>query len=246
MPSVISSARGILPEWIRRPLRSLRWRVRAEFRTLDAALGRAQPAVYAIGDSHAKYNFGADPRIRVRHLGPVTMYRIARDGRKAVSLKELGVVQGDIVIWCLGAIDVSNHLIKQRDVQGIPVEEVIDSLARKYLQSVATIQEEIGDVTMLILAVIPPTDQGERTEIPIAGSLEERVNARTSLNAVLKRYSLERGFNFLDPYGPFTDSTGVLKPEMSDGSVHCGPSFAPLIVQQVMGAVAPWRKYPST
>jgi hypothetical protein len=149
-------------------------------------------------------------------------------------------------MWCLGAIDVSNHLIKQRDVQGIPVEEVIDSLARNYLQSVAAIQEEIGDVTVAILAVIPPTDQGERTEIPIAGSLEERVNARTLLNAALKRYSRERGFIFLDPYDSLMDSAGVLKPEMSDGSVHCGPSFAPLIVQKVMEAVSPWLKYPRT
>ncbi len=184
-----------LPEWIRRPLRLLRWRVRAEFRALDAALGRAKPAIYAIGDSHAKYDFAADPHIRVCHLGPVTMYRIARDGRKAVSLKELGVVRGDIAMWCLGAIDVSNHLIKQRDVQGIPVEQIINSLARKYVQSIATIQEEVGDVTVVILAVIPPTDQGERTEIPIAGSLEERVNARTLLNAALKRCSLERGIH---------------------------------------------------
>jgi hypothetical protein len=100
---------------------------------MAVALSRVEPAVYAAGNSHSKFNFGADPRIRVRYLGPVTMFRIARDGRKAVSLKDMWVLRGDIVVWCFGGIDVSAHLIKQRDLQQVPLERMADSLAGSYL-----------------------------------------------------------------------------------------------------------------
>jgi hypothetical protein len=237
MIRLIHALRTRLPTGIRRFLRLMRWHYRSARRAVGGLLGLHQPAVYAIGDSHAKYNFGAEPRIRVCYLGPVTMYRISRDGRKALSLKELGVVRGDAVIWCLGAIDVSNHLIKQRDRQGGTVEAIADELARDYLRSIAEIEAEIGGLRMAILAVIPPTDQHLMFEIPSTGTLAERVNARALLNAALEKYSRECGYSFLDPFESFQDSNGVLKPGMSDGNVHCGPQSAHLVVQKVLAEV---------
>jgi|GEM_PF-6979020 len=237
MAQLIPDVRGKLPEGILHRLRLMRWHYRSARRALGMLLGSHRPAVYAIGDSHAKFNFGADPRIRVCYLGPVTMYRISRDGRNALSLKELGVVRGDALIWCLGAIDVSNHLIKQRDLQGAPVEEIIDLLARNYLRSVAEIGAEIGGLRPVILAVIPPTDQQLKLEIPSRGTLAEWVNARTLLNNALEKYSRERGFSFLNPFESFQDSNGVLKPGMSDGNVHCGSPYAHLVVEKVMAEI---------
>jgi hypothetical protein len=72
--------------------------------------------IHAIGDSHVKLNFGGDPRIVVHHLGPVTMRAVSKDGRNNISLKELGIVDGDSVIWCFGEIDVRCHIIRQRDI----------------------------------------------------------------------------------------------------------------------------------
>jgi hypothetical protein len=238
MAQLFHALQRLLPERIRRFLRLMRWHYRSARRGIGMLLGYHRPAVYAIGDSHAKYNFGAEPRIRVRYLGPVTMYRISRDGRKALSLKELGVVCGDALIWCLGAIDVSNHLIKQRDRQGVAVEEIVDRLARNYLRSVAEIGAEIGDLQMVILAVIPPTDQHLKFAIPSTGTLVERVNSRKLLNAALAKYSCERGFYFVDPFEPFEDSNGVLKPGMSDGNVHCGQKCAHLVVQKVLAEIS--------
>lgn len=239
MTRSISANQRKLPEKIRRFLRLMRWQYRSARRAIGMLLGRHRPAIYAIGDSHAKYNFGAEPRIRVFYLGPVTMYRISRDGRKSLSLKELGVVRGDVLIWCLGAIDVGNHLIKQRDLQGVPVEEIVDRLARNYLRAIAEIGAEIGGLWMVILAVLPPTDQHLKFEIPSTGTLLERVESRALLNAALQKYSRERGFSFVDPFETFQDADGVLLPGMSDGNVHCGPKCAHLVVQKVLAEIAP-------
>jgi hypothetical protein len=234
MSQILLAIRKILPERLRRSLRLVRWQYRSARRAIGILFGFYRPVLYAIGDSHAKYNFGSETRVRVCYLGPVTMYRISRDGRKTLSLKELGVVRRDILILCLGAIDVSNHLIKQRDLQGVPLEEIIDLLAVNYLHSIKEIGTEIGDLRMVILAVIPPTDQHLRFEIPSVGTLAERAKSRIILNAALEKYSHELGFSFIDPYEAFQDSNGVLKPGMSDGNVHCGPIYTCLIVQKVL------------
>jgi hypothetical protein len=233
-----------LPNRICGRLQPAGWWILAGVRFPAVALGRAKPALFAVGDSHANSNFGNDPRIHVRYLGPMTMHRIARDGRRAISLNRLGIFRRDIVIWCFGEIDVRCHLIKQRDLQRISIPALADSLARDYLRSIAAIQAEIAERKTVILAVIPPTDRGNNADFPKVGSLEERVNARKLLNAALEKYSSEFGFTYLDPYGPFTDPSGGLKLEMSDGSVHCGSTYAPLIVQKVADAVAPWLENP--
>jgi hypothetical protein len=85
MSQLISAIRRKLPEKNRRFLRLMRWQYRSARSAVGVLLGCHQPAVYAIGNSPAKYNFGAEPRIPVCCLGPVTMCRISRDGRKALS-----------------------------------------------------------------------------------------------------------------------------------------------------------------
>ena len=92
----------------------------------------------------------------------------------------------------------------------------------------------------VILAVIPPTDRGQNEAFPKIGSLKERIDARNLLNVALEKYCRPLGFAYLDPFGPFEDSNGALKAEMSDGNVHCGPAYAPLIVEKVMQTCAPW------
>jgi hypothetical protein len=225
---------------VRARLKILRWWCFTGIRDIQSVFSRLHPVVHAIGDSHVKFNFGGNPRIRVCYLGPVTMHRIARDGRNALSLKGLAIYREDIVVWGLGEIDVRCHLVNQRDLRQEPMERIVDSLARDYLNSVATLQAEIDGLKTVILAVIPPTDQVHNENFPKIGSLEERIDARNLLNAALEKYCPPNGFTYLDPYGPFEDSSGGLKAEMSDGNVHCGPAYAPLIVEKVMDTCVPW------
>ena len=111
--------------------------------------------IHAIGDSHAKLNFGGDPRFVVHHLGPVTMHAVGRDGRNNISPKELGVVSGDTVIWCFGEIDIRCHIIRQRDLLNENISSIVDLLAMRYINSIIDIQHGL-EVKTIVLAVIPP------------------------------------------------------------------------------------------
>jgi hypothetical protein len=230
----------ILGAEIRTRWNNFRWRCFAGIREIQSVFGRLDPVIHAIGDSHVRFNFEAATRIHVCFLGPVTMHRIARDGRNALSLKGLGIHRNDVMVWELGEIDVRCHIVKQRDLRREPMERIAESLARDYLHSVEAIQAEIDGLKTVILAVIPPTDRGQNEAFPKIGSLKERIDARNLLNVALEKYCRPLGFAYLDPFGPFEDSNGALKAEMSDGNVHCGPAYAPLIVEKVMQTCAPW------
>ena len=232
--------RDRIPESARILFRNARWAIRAAARSARRTLGGFRADLYAVGDSHAKFNFEAAPEFRVRHLGAVTMHRIARDGRAAVSLKPLGVLRGDVVVWCLGEIDVRCHLIKQRDLQREPVESLADSLARRFLRSVAAIEGEIGGVHTLVLAVIPQLDRDDNPEYTRVGTFAERAEARRLLNAALQKHCREEGFAFFDPYEGFVNPDDSLKLELSDYVVHAGPTAAPIVARRVLEARRSW------
>ena len=189
--------------------------------------------IHAIGDSHVKLNFGGDPRIVVHHLGPVTMRAVSRDGRNNISPKELGVEDGDAVIWCFGEIDVRCHLIRQRDMLNEHISTIVDLLAMGYINSILDIQHGM-EVKTVVLGVIPPTDLTNDMNYPRVGALYERVWARNTLNKSLENYCILRDFIYLDPYKEFTDGAGALISNMSDGQVHVGNAYAHLVVEEVM------------
>ncbi|MBN1440396.1 MAG: SGNH/GDSL hydrolase family protein [Anaerolineales bacterium] len=201
-----------------------------------------RPAVHAVGDSHAKFIFRGAPDIRLHHLGPVTMHRIARDGRAALLLSDLGVHDRDIVIWCLGEIDVRCHLVPQARRQGVTVASLAASLAGGFLRSVSEIQKDARALRTVILSVIPPTDQAPNPAFPIAGTLAERVEARRILNRSLAEQCSAFDFHFLDPFDPFADPEGALRRSMSDGNVHVGPSHADRVLEPVRDLCSPWRE----
>jgi hypothetical protein len=225
---------------LRGQFRELRWSLKSIFRKIVGRFIRLRPSLHVIGDSHAKFNFQGAPGIKIHYLGPVTMHKIARDGRTAIRWKDLEIYDSDIVVWCLGEIDVRCHIIDQARLQNVPTETIVKKLAESFLLSVASIQREAGGLKTVILAVIPPTDQVNNKEYPLVGSLKERIEARRLLNEALRVNCLTQGFHFLDPFSEFTDPMGALKESMSDGNVHCAPAFASIVVDQIRQLSALW------
>ncbi len=230
-----NAAKAILDS-LRSLFRTLRWFLR---RTAGRFIP-ISPSLHVIGDSHVKFIFRSTPGIKVHYLGPVTMHRVARDGRGFLRLRDLDVHDRDVVVWCLGEIDVRCHILHQVRLQNSTTESIVRKLAETFLLSVAAIQRDADAPQTIVLAVIPPTDQVNNRDFPLVGSLKERIEARTLLNKALEENCSARGFHFLDPFPPFTDPIGALKESMSDGNVHCGPAFASIVVDQVTKLSDPW------
>jgi hypothetical protein len=103
-----------------------------------------KPALHVFGDSHAKFIFRDARSVALHYLGPVTMHRVARDGKRALDLKDFDVQPGDVAVWCLGEIDVRCHILRQTESQHAPLRGIVIPLAEGFLGSVESIEGEVG------------------------------------------------------------------------------------------------------
>lgn len=190
----------------------------AFFSSLEAVAPR-EMIVHAIGDSH-QGEFSQIPGCACRWLGSITMHRVGRDGLNIVNLPMLGVQNNDAVIYCFGEIDVRCHIGKQRDVYHRDLDEIIDTLATKYIETILTNEFFYDQITSIVYSVTPPTDGHFNEHYPFWGPLEDRVEISKKLNQRLKELCEESDILFLDVYEAYANPDGTLNRALSDGTVH--------------------------
>lgn len=146
--------------------------------------------LYFIGDSHANSFKGIG---NVVYLGPVTMWKIAREG---IEFNKKG-----LKFFVFGEIDVRCHLGK-----GYNIKELVDAYVKRL--------EKFDNVG--IVGITPPTKIkiADRKDFPVVGTDEQRIEWTKELNGELERHCKERGWWFLD-----VSSYGDML-EKSDGTVH--------------------------
>ena len=180
--------------------------------------------IHAIGDSHAVATFAGISGVATYHVGPVTMHRVGRPEEPLLPAVVAGLPLGqfDVLILCFGEIDVRCHIGRQLDRSGSTLEFVVHELVNRYLAMATTLV--INDVLMAVLAVVPPVpaDHAVNPNFPVVGTNEERVEYTRALNRYLAEQCALRGVLFVDVYTPYCDEHGMLRPELSDGSVHIG------------------------
>ncbi len=71
---------------------------------------RGRENTVVIGDSHSKFLFAGIPSCRVNWIGPMTMYRVGRDGLGALDFAANGITGQERVILSFGEIDVRVHM----------------------------------------------------------------------------------------------------------------------------------------
>jgi len=214
---------------------------------------RTQPVVHIIGDSHAYFCFtpraaiGSRNDIVVRvddvtavavpyawqfthHRGPLTMYRIGRDAGELneASLAEIDVRDGDAIAFVFGEIDVRCHVLRQHEVQGRPVEEIIERLTEAYIARLAGVAARLPRSKVVVVGVIPPFDPPNYgpANPPIAGTLAQRVAAARLLNAALQRRATDAGLAYVDAIDQLAGADGSLPHERSDYFCHLAFEWA--------------------
>ena len=197
-------------------------------------------AIHVIGDSHVR-EFTGIPGCVLHHLGPILMHRIGRDGLKAVNLVNLGVQEGDTAVYATGEIDIRCHVLKQRDMKGRLLEEILDGLADRYIQTILSNRQQYRSLHCIVYNVIPPLRSGAfNPEYPVYGSIEDRVAAAKLLNAILKQKCEEQGIAFLDVYDAYSEGDGSLSVPYSDGNVHIHSNFN-IPIQQRLRELVPFE-----
>lgn len=201
------------------------------------------PTIHVFGDSHSYFCFSNNGQrdyifsynsleipFAVHWLGPKTMYSIGKNG---LDLRAYGLQDGDVVVFTFGEIDARCHVIKQRDEKGRAIDEILDSLVANYFD-VINQNRKVLDVTFVVMEVMPPTNQSFNPEVPIYGSIQDRVAVTCELNRRLKIACVENEVKFLEIYNICARQDGTLNPKMSDGFVHIHMNYNFHVKQKLM------------
>lgn len=190
-------------------------------------------SIHIIGDSHVRA-FEGIPNCVLHYMGPVLMHRVGRDALNIVDLRKLEIPKEEIVVYAFGEIDVRCHVLKQRDLANRTLEEIIDTLAKKYLSTILINQILYQPTASIVYNVIPPlADGGRNPDYPIYGTIHERINATKLLNAKIRKLCIKHGFYFLDTYDLYALEDGSLNFDISDANVHIDAKHNRLIQQQL-------------
>lgn len=179
--------------------------------------------IHVIGDSHGHELNGIESNV-FHPIGAITMHRIGRDGLNILNFKTLNIQEKDTVVLCFGEIDVRCHIGKQRDVAKRDLEEIIDTLATNYFQTILLNRALYTNISIIVYTVTPPANGASTAEYPMYGELGDRVAIAKKLNQKIREIAASKGIKVLDVYDDYSDQNGVLKRELSDGDVHILPS----------------------
>jgi hypothetical protein len=173
----------------------------------------------------------------IHWLGSRTMHRVGRDGLVGLNIKNLGVHEGDVVVFLFGEVDVRCHIGRQRDEKVREQSEVINTLANAYIETLASNKKLYTNIVCFVCSITPPCDRGYNSSYPFYGSLSERVSITQELNNSLKECSRKHGIHFLDVYSIYAQDDGSLGLAVSDGIIHINPKYNYHIKEKLIEAL---------
>lgn len=180
--------------------------------------------IYTTGDSHAQWTFHDIPGVKVHSISMLTMQRIGymEDDLIPGIVAEMPLTSADVLILASGEIDCRAHIKPRLDHRKISLEDLVGGWVERYLERAITLDTKGARV--VICGVPPPVPEGEiiygGVVLPVEGSNAERVNYTKTCNRLLAEGCAKRGLAFIDVYDVYADERGLLRPELSDGSVH--------------------------
>lgn len=200
-------------------------------------LSSLQATIHVIGDSHSQ-EFANIQGCKIHYLGPRTMHRVGRDGLHLIDFQQLGIQEEDTVIFAFGEIDVRCHIGKQRDLRNRELNEIIETLITNYFKTITDNLSNYKHLNIITYTVTPPVLVAWNIEYESYGSLEDRVAISRLLNQKLIEMSLLFGFKTIDVYNDYADENGMLREDLSDGSVHIATSCNQAIKNKLFALIA--------
>jgi len=185
--------------------------------------------IHTFGDSHASKAHSQWGNINIpnvniicHHLKGKLMYTFGRLGLKLLDIKNFGVNDNDIVIFCFGEIDCRNHVHKHTN-ENKSYKYVIDELVIKYFESIKTNIKSYNNLKTCVYNIVPPHKSFEVDKThpyPFLGSDEKRKLYYNYMNLKIKELCNINNFIYFDIYKESCDKEGFLKNEFSDSNVH--------------------------
>ncbi len=198
--------------------------------------------IHCIGDSHVAVFSGMDlvdgkycdtlPFFRTHYLGPHTAYNLMKRRDAIGRIIREHVKPGDAVMLCFGEIDCRAHLLRQSQVRGRQLEEVVDECADRYMEVVDFIKG-LG-FTVLLWNVVPArAEEIDYGEYSSYGSCAERNHVTALFNKRLEYLCGIRGVAFISIFQKLLDGNGKGDPAYYGDEIHLSQKAMPLIMEEM-------------
>jgi hypothetical protein len=185
--------------------------------------------IHTFGDSHASgehshWGYIREPNIKIQthHLPGKLMYTFGRLGKELLNIKNYGVSENNIVIFCFGEIDCRNHVHKHITAN-FSYKDIINSIVINYFNAIKINIEQYNNIKTCVYNVVPPTRKiycDPNHPYPYLGSDDDRKIYYKYMNKKLKELCEAYNYVFFDIYDECCDGEGFLKSEYSDGNCH--------------------------
>ena len=184
--------------------------------------------IHSVGDSHARCSFYDIDEVMEHEIGPVTMESVGKQrvgastssGILNITLERSGISESDLAILCFGEIDVRCK-IHPRILADEDEDSIINELIENFVHTVIHATHK----NFWIMSITPPVSimgQWNNEAFPFLGTDEERSRYARKMNEKLRVKAEIAGIPVLDVYDDYRDASGMLIPELSDGTVHIG------------------------
>jgi hypothetical protein len=194
--------------------------------------------VHCIGDSHVFVFTGVDsggrdnlPFFRTHRLGPFTAYNVIKRVDLIHDTIKAHVKTGDIIMFCFGEIDCRVHLLKQSEIQQLPLDQVVDNCVQRYF-NIFEITKQHG--FQLMAWNVPPSSREhvENGEFTTYGSCKERNEVSRLFNSRLQLRCQKHGVIFMSIFDKLLAEDGLTNPFYYLDNIHLSSKAIPFILEE--------------
>lgn len=172
-----------------------------------------------------------------------TMHMIGKLGLEQVDFRRYDMKDGDFGLMVFGGIDAYHGGIIKQYVFGRELDEIVDTLAKGYIETIRINQSFYNQLTVIIMAVVPPIILGHNKNAykqrdPNLPYEKFIVVSNRMLNEALACHCEMNGFIYLDVTSSFEDRNGLLRGELSDrGGHHINPAYNYIVKQKLIDLI---------
>lgn len=174
------------------------------------------------------------PEFRTYRIGPTTAYHFDSKLETVKNIIDQFVKEGDTVMPCCGEVDCRAHLLKQVELQKLPIEIIVQQCVSKYFEAIVSLKQYL-DAKRINLAVWGPIASFAdhiKYPGPFQGTCRDR-NAVTQLFTIhLKGLCDQNNIPFGSIFNKMISSGLRTYPNLLAKHIHSSLKTIPLIYRE--------------
>lgn len=205
--------------------------------------------IYAFGNSHVhfftdsapgKYGKGEKENqyFQSFSLGPIIAYNFSENYNQRFSeminmLNELPITTDDYILLVVGEVDCRWHLLKQAEIQHLPVKEVVHNCIDRFFRVHLYLKE--NGYNVIAWGSHPSTTSGHNDDMgcPVYGDCLTRNSVSLEWSDYLEKKCIENDIRFVSIIKDLINDNGLTKMEYYKDYCHLDPDkYLPIVIEK--------------